>query len=165
LQQGALEVVEEFPIDGGSVADVLVGMMGNHKVAIKSYRCYSSSDRLPTYVVCRTNVWRVPCQLKVHQQRFYKEALACSCLRHQNVVPFIGMYSTPEHPLALIFDFMDHLNLGVYLRNNGNVGRLELVRFCCVIPGIHDLSASRLALRHRTRCGIYAQSQRRSRGP
>lgn len=39
------------------------------------------------------------------------------------------MYSTPEHPLALVFDLMDHSNLGLYLRNNGNTVRLELVRF------------------------------------
>ena len=51
LEQGDLEVLGERPVDAGGVADVWVGMMGNRKIAIKSYRYYSSSDYLPTYVV------------------------------------------------------------------------------------------------------------------
>ena len=51
LEQGDLEVLGERPIDAGGVADVWVGMMGNRKIGIKSYRYYSSSDYLPTYVV------------------------------------------------------------------------------------------------------------------
>jgi hypothetical protein len=57
----------------------------------------------------------------------------CSRLRHQNIVRFVGTYSTPEQPLGLVFDFVGHLNLGVYLRNNGNVVGFELVRFPCYI--------------------------------
>lgn len=54
LEEGAIEVVGERPVDAGGFADVWVGMMENRKVAIKSYRCYSSSDYLPTYVVSGT---------------------------------------------------------------------------------------------------------------
>jgi len=61
LEQGAFEVIGGRPIDAGSVADVWVGVMGNRRVAIKSYRYYSSSDYLPTYVV--GGVWLVICVL------------------------------------------------------------------------------------------------------
>ena len=56
LGQGALEVVGEHPVGAGGVADVWVGKMGGRKVAIKVYRCYSSSNYLPTYVVSGTYV-------------------------------------------------------------------------------------------------------------
>lgn len=56
LEQGALEVVGEYPIDAGGVADVWVGKMGDRKVAIKAYRCYSSSNYLSTYVVSGTRL-------------------------------------------------------------------------------------------------------------
>ena len=59
LDQGAVEFVGGRPVDAGSVADVWVGMMGNRTIAIKSYRYYSSSDYLPTYVVSDT--WLVVC--------------------------------------------------------------------------------------------------------
>ena len=51
LGQGALEFIGEHPVDAGGVADVWVGKMGDRKIAIKAYRCYSSSNYLPTYVV------------------------------------------------------------------------------------------------------------------
>ena len=59
------------------------------------------------------------------------EALTCSRLSNEekSFVPFIGLYSTLEHPFALVFQFMDHLNLKGYLRDNKDVGRLEPVRF------------------------------------
>ena len=54
LERGALEVIGEHPVDAGGVADVWVGEMGNRKVAIKAYRCDSSSDFFPTYTVSDT---------------------------------------------------------------------------------------------------------------
>ena len=43
-------------------------------------------------------------------------------------VPFVGVCSTREHPFALVFRFMDHMNLRGYLRDNQDIGRLQLVR-------------------------------------
>ena len=63
----------------------------------------------------------------VNLQRFCNEALTCSRLSGQNVVPFIGVYSTRAHPFALVFELMGHLNAGEYIRNNHGVGRVELV--------------------------------------
>ena len=59
------------------------------------------------------------------------EALTCSRLNDNcNIIAsFIGVYSTCEHPFALVFEFMDQLNLREYLRNNRDIRRVELVRF------------------------------------
>ena len=56
LDQGTIEVVGQFPAAAGGIADVWEGRIGKRKVAIKSYRCYSSSDRLPTDVVSRPHL-------------------------------------------------------------------------------------------------------------
>jgi hypothetical protein len=61
LDEGSLEVIGEYAIDVGGVADVWAGMIGNRKVAVKTYRCYSSSDYLPTYMVSDADLWSVPC--------------------------------------------------------------------------------------------------------
>jgi len=61
LDRGALEVDGEHPVNAGGVADIWVGMMGNRKVAVKSYRRNSSSDHRMTYVVSST--WCVACVL------------------------------------------------------------------------------------------------------
>jgi len=51
LERGVLEVIGGHPIAAGDVADIWVGILGNRKVAIKSYRYSSSSNYMPTYVV------------------------------------------------------------------------------------------------------------------
>jgi len=60
LESGTLEVLGEHPVDAGTVADVWIGKMGDRKVAIKVYRCYSSSNCSATYVVSGTYLRRVP---------------------------------------------------------------------------------------------------------
>ena len=129
LAQEDLEVVETRPIDAGGFADVWVSKVGDRKVALKSYRCHSSADYMPTYKVGHPSPLCVLCPLTANQQRFYHEVSAYIHLSHDCVVPFIGVYSTREHPLALVFEFMEHLNLGVYLTNNRDAEKLKLVRF------------------------------------
>ena len=129
LEQGSPEVFWGQPVDAGGVADIRAGKIGNRKVAIKVYRYDSSSNYSVTYAVsanCSCTVY--PIDLK-SLQRFRNEVFACSRLNGGNIVPFIGVYSTPEHPLALVFEFMGHLNLREYLRSNVDVGRCKLVRF------------------------------------
>jgi len=52
-------------------------------------------------------------------------------------VPFIGAYSTLEHPFSLIFDFMQHLNVSEYLRNESNTKKLDLVTG--IARGLHHM--------------------------
>ena len=49
LKEGTIKPAGDLPVNAGGVADILVGMRGNHKVAVKRYRTFSSSDYLPTY--------------------------------------------------------------------------------------------------------------------
>jgi len=56
LEEGSIEAISDSPVDAGEVADILVGMKGNLKVAIKHYRFYSSSDPIPTYTVSIPNI-------------------------------------------------------------------------------------------------------------
>lgn len=45
----------------------------------------------------------------------------------ESFVPFIGVYSTLEHPFALVFKFADRLNLREYIRKNRDSEGLKLV--------------------------------------
>jgi hypothetical protein len=51
LAHGDLEITGQLPIDAGGFADVWAGEWNGTLVAIKSYRCYSSSNCLPVYLV------------------------------------------------------------------------------------------------------------------
>jgi len=130
LEEGTIKFVGDRPVDAGEVANIYLGMRGNRKVIVKCYRFYPSSDYFPTYMVgVLSSLCVFSSSLKIHRQRFRQEALACGRFRNQSFVPFIGIYSTPQYPMCLVFEHMDHSNLEEYLRKNKHVGRCELVRF------------------------------------
>ena len=49
LGQGDLNVVGTCPLDAGGFANVWIGELSDQKVAVKSYRCYSSADYILIY--------------------------------------------------------------------------------------------------------------------
>ncbi|KAF9778053.1 kinase-like domain-containing protein [Thelephora terrestris] len=106
-----LNITGQHPLDAGGSAKIwLCEENDGKKAVIKSYRYYSSSSRLPAFL------------------RFYQEALYCSYLNSiddRSFAPFLGIYSSEEHPFALVFETMEHRNLGEYLRNNKEVRRID----------------------------------------
>jgi len=64
----------------------------------------------------------------------------------ESFVSLIGVYSTREHPFALVFRFMDRLNLRGCLRKHQDIGRLELVRIPSPYPSFPIVSSSRRQL-------------------
>jgi len=59
-------------------------------------------------------------------QRFRNEVYICSLLPRADVL-LVGAYSTEAHPFGLVYEYMDCLDLGQYLQNKPDVGRLGLV--------------------------------------
>ena len=80
-------------------------------------------------------------------------------------MPFIGIYSTPKHPSALVFEFADHLNLREYLRNNRDVGRLDLVGLHPIVSAAHRPNVLGVAAGYSTWCRTHAQNGCRPREP
>jgi len=81
------------------------------RVAVKSLRFYSSPEFDPAEVGIR----------------FLKEAWASNQLSHPNIVPLLGVHSSPSHPFALIYAMMDNLDLGRYLADHPDVSRSKLL--------------------------------------
>ena len=51
LEEGAVELAGDSPVDAGEYSNILTGMRGGQRVAVKHYRICSSSDYFPTYIV------------------------------------------------------------------------------------------------------------------
>ena len=66
-------------------------------------------------------------------QRFYNEVCVCNLLNHRDMraLQFLGVYSTAEHPMALIYEYMDGLDLKQHLMNDPNAEKLKLVIVPC----------------------------------
>ena len=58
-----LRVIGTCPVDAGGFADLWVGEMDDRKVAVKSYRCYSSASCTPTYKVGHSQPFCALCLL------------------------------------------------------------------------------------------------------
>lgn len=51
LEQGDLKVVGKFPVDADGFADLRIGEWNGTLVMVKSFRCYTSSNGLLSYLV------------------------------------------------------------------------------------------------------------------
>ena len=76
-------------------------------------------------------------------QTYCNEVRISNLLHHEavGVVAFVGAYSTDAHPLALVYEYMDGLDLKQYLKNEPYVRRLKLVH----VP-LRTFSTNRLTL-------------------
>jgi serine/threonine protein kinase len=75
-------------------------------------------------------------------QRFCNEIHVCNLLRHKgvDVVPLVGVYSTEEHPLGLVYEYMDNLDIKQYLQDKHSTERLKLVPIPCAPLYINALT-------------------------
>jgi serine/threonine protein kinase len=75
-------------------------------------------------------------------QKFCNEVHVCNLLLHHGVgvVPLVGVYSTEEHPLGLVYEYMDNMDIRQYLQSEPNVERLKLVSTPCAPLYINALT-------------------------
>lgn len=121
LEQEELDLVDEV-VAGGRYANVRRGRLGGRDVAVKSYRCYIRFD----------------CDWV--RMRFYREAHAYSLLSHRNILPLVGVYSTPKDPFCFVFDsLVAHPNLIEYLRTEPESSKVQLITG--IARGLHHMHA------------------------
>ena len=69
-----------------------------------------------------------------HSQRFCREAVIWRHLRHPNILPLLGAtLDTHETTFSLVSEWMGNGNINEFIRNHGDVNRVQLVSFhACV---------------------------------
>lgn len=84
---------------------------------------YRSTLLRPSQYVPFINVKRV---LDVPVQRFHNEVHACRLFSGSGSF-LIGVYSTESHPLGLVYEYIDNLDLKQYLTKEPNAEKMKLV--------------------------------------
>jgi hypothetical protein len=107
LPEGRLTKTGDLAFASGSISDAWEGMYDNSRVRIKTLRINLVQD-----------LGRV-------KNRFCSEAAVWKRLKHENVVPFLGV-STSLDPLCTVSPWME-LNMLDYIRLNPEVERLPLL--------------------------------------
>ena len=91
-------------------------------------------------------------------QRFCREVLTWKVLRHQNVLPLLGV-TMNGNQFAMVSEWMANGNINEFVKMHMDANRFKLVGFrsCCrsYLPLMRLLP---IAWRRRSRVDIYAQS-------
>ena len=122
-----VRVISNTPIRAGGYADTWEATLNGRDVVLESYRSYEVGD-----IECTTRV-RNYCffahrTVYTASQRYHTEVLAYVQLSHPNVVPFVGITSTPDHPFSLLLNAAGYVGLREYLSQNPGADKLKLVR-------------------------------------
>ncbi|KDQ56518.1 hypothetical protein JAAARDRAFT_132211 [Jaapia argillacea MUCL 33604] len=123
IEKASLEKIEEWPRSNGYFADVYRGRYGSTEVAFKVFRIFYGK---PLY------------QLK---RDFCSEAIIWKRLKHDNVLPFLGI-STTLFPLCMISPWMFHGSVVEYLEENPSADKPKLLKE--IATGIEYLHTKRL---------------------
>ena len=117
---------DSVEVEYGGYANVSQGTYEGRQVAIKVVRVYIISDLdvilsvspLPTLLhLSWTDVL----------QRFCREGVAWKHLRHQNILPLLGV-TVSEHRFAMVSEWMENGNINEFVERDRHVNRTELVR-------------------------------------
>jgi hypothetical protein len=137
LEPDEVKVVGDTPVGAGGFADIWKGTLDGRTVLQKSYRRYKYCD-IESIFQARNGSSARTATAHIPFQRYLGEVWACAHLSHPNIVQFVGINPTPNHPFSLVINNADHLGLKEYLQKNPTANRLKLVRYLAPDRGLPD---------------------------
>ena len=76
--------------------------------------------------------------LTPHPQFLVREVIRWKWLRHENILPFVGVMFTTSTPISIAYEFMENGNIMDFVRKNQDYNRVNLVSqvetisLCCI---------------------------------
>ena len=113
----------------GGFAEVWKAEHNGREVAVKVLKVYATSDLTDVTRVC-SRVFRGTSvgQLTSTTQRFCKEAIGWKALRHENVLPLLGVMMIANQ-LAMVSEWMVNGNINEFINVHRDANRFKLVKF------------------------------------
>ncbi|KAF9643694.1 kinase-like protein [Thelephora ganbajun] len=112
---------DSVEVECGGSANVSQSTYKGHRVAVKIFRVYITSD------------------IDVILSRFCREGVAWKHLRHPNILPLLGV-TTSEHRLAMVSRWMENGNINQFIEKDRHVNRaVLLVDVANGLKYLHDL--------------------------
>ena len=105
------------------------GALNGSRVCVKRVKVYSKDGPEKAIKVHRPLTFPI-CHCSRGSQTLYQEAVVWKHLEHKNIVPFLGVTSTP---LQLISDWMPGGDLREYIKKRPHADRLGLVGVSSVV--------------------------------
>ena len=138
------DIASLIPECGGGFADVYRCEYGGRPVAAKVIRVYldRDPDRVQSVGISFRALHKPTTTTGADRrsQEFCREAVTWRHLRHPNVIPLLGAALDTQMPrFALVSEWMDNGNINNFLKNHGDVNRVQLVSYhVCVCDGWYN---------------------------
>ena len=114
------------PFASGGYSTVYKGTFRDLPVVIKVLKVATETDQKKLRRVSSPGQKMVKRLLTLHLQLLVREVIGWKWLRHENILPFIGVMFTPPH-ISIASEHMDNGNITQFIRANRDYNRLGLV--------------------------------------
>jgi serine/threonine protein kinase len=121
------------PISSSHFSDIYRGRCGGRDVAVKALRLHIDEIHVVKKVSVFDNWWA---SSNLHQA-YLHELVLWQCLRHENIVPFLGTSSAFE--VSLVSEWMSGGTITAFLLRNPQDDRARYVRLVPTHKRVRDL--------------------------
>jgi len=132
--------IEVRPFTKGGFAEVYRARYKGQSVVVKVLKTTPMDTLENIYQVCGLISLR-PCDLlTLHSQRFVKEVVRWKWLRHENILPFVGVTSVPT-PFSMVSVWMENGDITSFMKTSPDQNPFSLVgvsRFALTYGNAHS---------------------------
>lgn len=126
--------MEAIPFDSGGYSSVFKATFKERAVVVKTLNVAAQAEREKLHRVSGPDLRTPKRSFTPHLQLLVKEVVGWKWLRHQNVLPFVGVTFTSSTPISIVSEMMENGNITDFVRENQDYNRVKLVSEAEVIP-------------------------------
>lgn len=119
---------DNIPQGGGGFADIYKGTYQDKTICLKIVRLFQQNDNS---LLLKVGLKAISChsnRFEFLEQAHVKELILWAHLRHQNILPFHGVYTVNDGRICIVSPWMNNGDLSRYLKNFPETPRNPLVR-------------------------------------
>ena len=133
--------LESRPFTSGGFADVYKATYKGLPVVAKALKTTSMDDLENVHKVSYPSSRQIGELAHALSQRFAKEVVGWKWLRHENILPFVGVTSIPP-PFSMISAWMENGNIMSFIKVTPDQNPFTLVGISCPAPDLTDTTHS-----------------------
>ena len=119
--------LEATPFDSGGYSSVFRATFKGRVIVIKVLNVTAQVERKRLHSVSALDLKTPKRSLMPWPQHLVKEVIGWKWLRHQNILPFVGVMFTPSTPISIASELMENGNIMDFVRKNRDYNRVDLV--------------------------------------
>ena len=160
---GDLEGLGTQPVDSNGLANVHKATYQGRAVAVKALKARRMQEPDGTHKVRMPRLHlSLPILTRWVLQRLVKEVIGWAWLRHENILPFVGI-AMQSNRFWVVSEWLPNGDIVSFVAQNPGRNLFPLVRWLWFVGSLRGLTLASIANRHSCRAAIPAPERFRSR--